>query len=419
MSICSPVSTAQLTVISGATWSADPTNPVVARVDANGKVSGMTVNGTYVFTITNAGGCKDVVNIFRNAKLDAGDDVVICSPTSTTKLLKLNTGQTWRYFANGSTLPTPTIDANGNVSGVSQDGNYLFILEQEGTAYCADTVSVIRKPSPNAGGDQTVKSGGGICEPLKFAKLQAAGTNQTWSVASNSIGFGTVIIDQMGSITKMETNGIYTFVLTQGECTDSVKVERIAKPNAGLDVEICADIKTVKLADAPTNMTWSSISTNPTGTLINATTGEVTGLTIAGEYKFILKNAGGCTDTVSVKTKAIPTFDANTIQATCTIGAANPDAKLILSGFDVVNKYDYSDGITYTGAKTFATATAIPTNGVLANNLANPTTDKSYTVRVFNNTGCYTDKTIVLKTRVCECKADVCIPFTMKKITKL
>lgn len=418
MSICSPVSTAQLTIISGAIWTVEPTNPAPATVDINGKVSGLSVNGSYVFYLTNTSGCKDTVKVFRNEKLDAGDDVVICSPTSTAKLLKLNTGQTWRYFANGSTLPTPIIDANGNVTGVSQDGSYLFILEQEGTTYCADTVAIIRKPAPNAGGDQTVKTGGGICEPLKTAKLQAAGTYQVWSVATNSVGFGTVTIDATGTITKMETNGIYTFVLTQGECTDSVKVERIAKPNAGLDVEICADIKTVKLANAPTDMTWSSISTNPAGTLINASTGEVTGLTTVGEYKFILKNLGGCTDTVSVNTKATSAFDVNTIQATCTIGTANPDAKLIILSFDNTNKFDYSEGITYTGTKTFVTATAIPANGVLADNLANPITDKSYTVRIFNNTGCYTDKTIVLKTRVCECKADVCVPFTLKKITK-
>lgn len=419
MSICSPVSTAQLTVIAEAVWSADPTNPVVATVDVNGKVSGMTVDGTYVFTITNANGCKDVVNIFRNGKLDAGDDVVICSPSSTAKLLKLNTGQTWRYFANGSTLPTPSIDANGNVTGVSEEGSYLFILEQEGITYCADTVAVIRKLAPNAGGDLTVETGGGICEPSKTAKLQAASVNQTWSVASNSLGFGTVVIDATGKITNMEINGIYTFVLTQGECTDSVQVERIAKPNAGNDVEICANITSVKLADAPTRMTWTSISTNPAGTLINAITGEVSGLTTVGEYKFILKNVGGCTDTVSIKTKAIPTFNATTIQTTCTMGTANPDAKLIISDFGGTDKYDYSEGTSYAGFKTFATALAIPSNGILVNNLVNPVIDRSYTVRVFNSSNCYTDKIVLLKTIVCECKADVCVPFTLKKTIKL
>jgi SdrD B-like domain len=415
LSICSPVSTAQLSVIAGATWSPDVTNPAIATVDANGKVSGMTVNGTYAFTITDAGGCKDIVKVFRNEKLDAGNDVVICSPTSTAKLLKTNTGQTWKYFANGQTQPTPTIDANGNVEGVTEDGSYLFILEQTGgTTYCADTLAVIRKPAPMAGGDQTVASGGGICFPQSTAKLQAANTTlkQAWAVSSNSPGFGTVVIDANGNVSKMNAVGIYTFVLTQAECTDSVKVEIIAKPIAGPDVEICSDIKTVKLPNAPTNMTWSSISTNPAGTLINVTTGEVTGLTTAGEYKFILKNAGGCTDTVSVKTKAIPIFDVNAVQATCTIGAANPDAKLIVSSTDATATYDFNEGITYTGTKTFATGTTITTP---VTGLTNPTVDRSYTVRVFNSTGCYTDKTVILKPRVCECKPDVCVPYAVRK----
>ena len=414
LSICQPISTAQLTLISGATWSANGTNPATATVDVNGKISGMTINGTYVFTITNLGGCKDTVKVFRNEKLDAGDDVVICSPASTAKLLKLNTGQTWKYFANGQTQQTPTIDANGNVSGVTQDGDYLFILEQEGITYCSDTVAVKRKLTPMAGADQTVKVGSGICFPLSTAKLQAAnvGAKQVWSVATNSTGFGTVEINQTGNVSKMNTVGIYTFVLTQGECSDSVKVEIIAKPIAGLDVEICSDIKTVKLPTAPTDVTWSSISTNPAGTLVNATTGEVTGLTTAGEYKFILKNLGGCTDTVSVKTKVVPTFDVNAVQATCTIGAANSDAKLIVSSTDATAKYDYSEGITYTGTKTFATGIAI-TTPVLG--LLNPTVDKSYTVRVFNSTGCYTDKVVILKTRICECKPNVCLPYAVRK----
>ena len=159
-------------------------------------------------------------------------------------------------------------------------------------------------------------------------------------------------------------------------------------------------------------MIWTSISTNPAGTLINGTTGAVTGLTTVGEYKFILKNLGGCTDTVSVKTKAIPTFGVNPIQATCTIGVANPDAKLIVSGTDITATYDYIEGLSYTGTKTFATGTAIttPINGLL-----NPKADRNYTVRVFNSTGCYTDKTVILKTRVCECKTDICLPYSFKK----
>ena len=415
LSICSPVSTAQLTLISGATWTVEPTNPAPATVDNTGKVSGLSVNGSYVFYLTNTNGCKDTVKVFRNEKLDAGNDVVTCSPASTAKLLKLNTGQTWKYFVNGTTQPTPTIDVDGNVSGTTQDGTYLFILEQAGITYCADTVAVIRKPAPNAGGDQTTNTGGGICEPLKTAKLQAAGVNQTWSVASNSTGFGTVAIDATGTITNMEVNGIYNFVLTQGGCTDTIKVERVAKPNAGVDVQICADITTLKLANAPQDMQWSSISTNPSGTIINATTGEITGFTTVGAYKFILKNAAGCSDTVTVTRKASPIFDVNTIQSTCTVGIANPDAKIVLSGFNPANRYDYNEGNTYQGTKTFASASNIPGNGVIVNNLANPSVDKTYAIKVFDSNGCSIEKTVILKTRVCECKPDICVPYSLKK----
>ena len=126
----------------------------------------------------------------------------------------------------------------------------------------------------------------------------------------------------------------------------------------------------------------------------------------------MLKNLGGCTDTVSIKIKAIPIFVVNPVQATCTIGAANPDAKLIVSSTDATATYDYSEGITYTGTKTFATGTTITTP---VTGLTNPNVDKSYTVRVFNSTGCYTDKTVILIPRICECKPDVCLPYSVRK----
>ena len=108
-------------------------------------------------------------------------------------------------------------------------------------------------------------------------------------------------------------------------------------------------------------------------------------------------------------------FSVTPIQATCSTGAANPDAQLSITGLNLANTYDYTEGAVYGGTKTFATATAITTATVTISNLANPTADKSYTVRVFGANGCYTDKTVILKTRVCECKPDVCIPYSFKK----
>jgi SdrD B-like domain len=574
LSICMPVSTAQLTLVAGATYTPEPTNPSAAVINNNVAIaSGMTKEGTYVFYLTNTTGCRDTVRVFVNSKLDAGPDKVICSPKTTISLFALNGGQTWRYFANGSTLPAPTVTAN-NVTGITQNGTYLFILEQAGNAYCADTMAVIRKESPNAGADQ-VGASGGICESETTAQLTAATTGQTWSVAVNSLGFGMATINQAGKASNLMKIGKYLFVLTQGECTDTVmverkarasagadmslcepettttlataqtgetwsamatnpsatifgangkvsgltgigmyefvltsangctdttkvtrfarpnagadligsngicepvttaklaaasagatwsvstvigskptgtnpvidpvtgaitgltangtyefvlqntttlcsdtvKVERSAKPNAGADVAICSDATTYKLPAATNGMAWSNVSTNPNGVQIDATTGAITGMTVASDYSFVLTNKSGCTDTIKITRKAIPTFDLIAIQATCTTGAANADAKLSISGLDLANKFDYSEGTTYTGTKTFANATSITATTTTVT-LPNPTADKSYTVRVFNVNGCYTDKTVVLKTRVCECKPDVCIPYSYKK----
>ena len=494
LSICTPVSTAQLTLVSGATWTAEPTNPTVTNIDnTNATVTGLSSVGTYIFYLANTAGCKDTVKVFINSKLDAGQDKVICSPTTTISLLSLNNGQSWRYFANGSTLPVPTVAGN-IVTGMNQDGKYYFILEQSGNSYCADTIIVERKPSPNAGADQ-VGASGGICELQTTAKLIAAGSGQTWSVASNSLGFGTAEIDQSGNVTKLFKIGKYLFVLTQGECKDTVVVERKARSSAGTDLEICEPetsailvtastgetwsamvtnpststfgangkvsgltgigiyefvltsangctdttkvtryarpnagedlignngicslVSTAKLSNAPTGTVWS-IGSKPTGTspIIDATTGAITGLTVVGTYEFILQNTTTfCADTVKVEVKSIPTFELTSLQATCTTGAANADAKLSISGLDLANKFDYSEGTSYTGTKTFASASDI-TATTMTVTLANPTTDKSYTVRVFNANGCYIDKTVVLKTRVCECKPDVCIPYSFKK----
>jgi hypothetical protein len=103
ISICEPITTAQLPLISGGTWVSEATNPAGVTINnTTGLVSGLNSNGAYAFIVSNTSGCKDTVNVFRNAKLDAGNDKVICSPTATAKLLATSTGQTWRYFANSN-----------------------------------------------------------------------------------------------------------------------------------------------------------------------------------------------------------------------------------------------------------------------------------------------------------------------------
>jgi SdrD B-like domain len=564
VTICDPITSAKITVVAGATWTPEVTNPKPLTINqATGDVTGMTVNGIYVLYLSN-GDCSDTISIFRNQKLDAGGDQVLCSPKSTTKLLATTTGQTW----SSPTVPvgaTVVIDAQGNVTGISVDGIYKFVLTQNGNPSCTDTVMVTRAAAPNAGTDQTGNSG--ICEAIQIAKLQAATATQTWTVAATG-NPAIATIDQNGNVAKMTVNGVYVFILKQGDCADSVKIERIAKPVAGDDVKICepltiakvkatttgqtwtpasgnpanatvnasgeisgltvngiyqfvftangctdtlnverfgipnagtdlvgnkaicepsevaklttppagstwtvatgnpatatvsatgeiakmtvngiytfilknangcadsvkversaspkagadtticGDISVIKLQNAPQNQAWSAAAGNPTSATINPVTGEVIGMTTNGVYKFVLSSIAGCTDTLKVERLPLPIFDAATEQASCTGSTPADDAKLVLTNFGTGNRYDYSEGITYSGTKTYATATAIPVTGIIANNLVNPTAVKTYTVRVFNANGCYLDKTVILNPRICECKPDVCAPFVAMK----
>ena len=87
--------------------------------------------------------------------------------------------------------------------------------------------------------------------------------------------------------------------------------------------------------------------------------------------------------------------------ATCGATSPNNDGKITLANFGATDKYDYVIGATYTGSQTYATATAIPAGGVIANTLPNPASATTYTVRIFNSGGCTTDLQVVLNPTSC------------------
>jgi len=100
-----------------------------------------------------------------------------------------------------------------------------------------------------------------------------------------------------------------------------------------------------------------------------------------------------------------PTYNATTTQVTCNGTTPNSDGKITLSSFTSGYKYRYSTGSTFNVAAALpATPTVIPTNGEIVNNLSNPSTTASYTVRVYTatDTTCFTDKTVTLQNKNCQ-----------------
>lgn len=95
-----------------------------------------------------------------------------------------------------------------------------------------------------------------------------------------------------------------------------------------------------------------------------------------------------------------PTPVAAATSATCGSSGALSNGSIKLTNFATGDRYDFTAGSTYTGSKTYATATAIPVNGVITTTLPNPSSDQVYTIRVFN-ASCFQDIQTTIKPVFC------------------
>ncbi|MEZ4900323.1 MAG: hypothetical protein R2822_00385 [Spirosomataceae bacterium] len=115
----------------------------------------------------------------------------------------------------------------------------------------------------------------------------------------------------------------------------------------------------------------------------------------------------GCKGLVRVPSYAFvnphPSFQGVVTRGTCNGTEVLADAKITLLEVKHGKRYDYTKGNTYTGNKTYDTATDLPLDGVVLKNLANPLAAEFYSFRVFDSTGCYTDSVLVFEPRLCEC----------------
>jgi uncharacterized repeat protein (TIGR01451 family) len=112
-----------------------------------------------------------------------------------------------------------------------------------------------------------------------------------------------------------------------------------------------------------------------------------------------LGEAGGADADSSLFNNINVTAVATAASSACPV--INNDARITLTGFTATERYAFNVGTTYTGTATYATATAIPANGIIANNLPNPAVATTYTIRVFNAQGCYKDLQVVLQPTSC------------------
>ncbi|GAB4028660.1 hypothetical protein GCM10028809_16820 [Spirosoma gilvum] len=143
------------------------------------------------------------------------------------------------------------------------------------------------------------------------------------------------------------------------------------------------------------------------GVLLADQTTHTLDITTPGSYSLAADSLSGlCPDfsccSFIVEEDTLPTFQAMAIAATCSGSVAQANGQIVLSNFRTGYTYQYSLGTDFNEtAPLSGTAQAIPANGIIVSNLSNPASAQTYTVRVYNSSGCYTDVTVTLNPTSC------------------
>ncbi|WP_164489820.1 DUF11 domain-containing protein [Runella sp. SP2] len=293
----------------GGTWAQLGTTPVAATISGN-SVSGMTVAGTYQFIYTTTAGCKDTVAVIVQpcagcVKPNAGPDAAaVCQPTSTSKLTAVTSGGTWAPIGSPANPSSASIDASGNITGLSAAGIYKFVYSvTSGGQTCTDTAQVEVKAKPViADGSATICAGESVDLISKIVNYNTY-QGQVWTVGTAN---GTVVTTP----SSVKPTGTTTYILVAQNaagCKDTAQVVVTVnpKPNAGQDQTLaCANPTTntlttsTTLSPSPAGGTWAQLGTTPVAATISGN--SVSGMTVAGTYQFIYTTTAGCKDTVAV-----------------------------------------------------------------------------------------------------------------------
>ena len=185
------------------------------------------------------------------------------------------------------------------------------------------------------------------------------------------------------------TASVKVLVTSAGGCKDSITVTApvclvpCVKPNAGTDAAVvCQPTTTSKLTAVTTGGTWSAQSGNPATAVIDAS-GNITGLSAAGTYKFIYSVMGGgqtCTDTAQVVVNAKP----NIADGTATICAGG-----MVDLISKITSYTTLLSPVWTVATAGGTAVTTPTS-------VKPTSTTTYVLVAQNAAGCKDTANIIV-----------------------
>ena len=284
----------------------------------------------------------------------AGNDTTVCA-LSNIILNGTPSGGVW--MENGNTISSSyTVPF---VTG-STPVNHTLTYTVSG---CIDTMIITAMPKPNAGNDTTICANTTISIPI----VSSAAILSYWT-------FDGVNVGNVNTYTSTSL-GLHTLIYTSGGCKDTLKINVLAKPNAGSDTSICAN-STISLASSPVTNNWTDNGVNLGS--INSYTGVV-----VGTHTMVFTSAG-CKDTMMIYVLAKPNAGNDTticMNTSISIPFNSNAAILSYWTFDGVNVGNVN---TYTGSS-IGTHTLIYTSAgckdtVLVNVVAKPNAGADTTI---------------------------------------
>jgi len=297
-------------------------SPILVSVDtticAGGSItlpSGLVVqnSGSYIDTLISAGGCDSLVRTYNvtvaNSPQLGSDNVAsICSGQSIDLTTYYNTTA---LTANWTLSNNPVADP----ANINAAGNYRLIVFNAGG--CSDTafVSLTVNSRPSLGNDSNVDICEGSTTNLNNA-YNTTGLITAWTMGGNPAA-NPAAVSSAGSYQLIATNS--------SGCNDTaiLTLSVSPKPAVGNDagVNICQG-DTVDLAGFY-NTTGLTANWTIGGNTVN-NPGEIT---VAGTYRLIVSNTGGCSDTalVNISFNAKPALGNDENQRICGGNSFNLD----------------------------------------------------------------------------------------------
>ena len=319
----------------------------------------------------------------------------------------VNSGATAVQYPSTITVAPAAGAAAANITTCNYKSEFSVVTLVAGQTYrvgnCAEpaTATLAALSGTNAGGTGTTitvtdAAGVALSPPVFAAAIStptATGTCVTFTAATSG-NYRVYIADFPCATAGSSCNSvnIATVCITPSVPTVTSTIERCGAGTVDLTGTACATTGT---------LTWYSDAALTT--LLGAGSPFTTASLAVGTYTYYgvcqispTCKSAGVPVTITVKAAA-PVVTASLTDVTCAGPVANSDGTITLSGFAATDVYQYSTGATFAAASAVpATAAAVPTGGVIVNNLMNPSASQPYTIRITSasGAGCFTDVTV-------------------------